>query len=420
MDTNNQRKELVPGVPVPPGMVLPDYYGGGTANLTQSILRHFGAANPEESGLRPELLPPALFKGVNTVVMIIVDGLGYIQLQEQIAAGNVPNLAAAAQRGSFQPITTTAPSMTACALTTLHTGATPAQHGMVGWNIYFPEAGRVYDMLKYSPVDLSEHELPIAPNHFTPVPTIYERLRALGISVGMVNSYFFKGSGFSGVLYAGVEDYYTTYAMLSDLMVNLRHTVEQADGPTFLTSYWAGFDTVSHQYGGRSAQATAEIAGFDFMLGRELIEAAQRERDDTLVIITADHGQIDLGRKRSIRINGAPWLEMLHVPPAGDRRTVYLHAKPGYAEILRRQMQQLYGEVATVLSRAQFIASGLLGNEPLLEHHLPRVGDVVLLLHDDWELRYDHNDNQKKANFVGVHGGLSALEMYATCLAFRL
>ncbi len=408
---------LTSGIVLPPGAVMPDYFGGGTNNLTQSIMRHFGAANQDEPGLRPDLLPPALLEGVQTIILLIVDGLGYLQLREQMAAGNVPQLAAAVERGNLAAITTTAPSMTACALTTLHTGATPAQHGMLGWNLYVPEGDHVFDMLKYAPADRSKLELPILPTLFTAVPTVYERLRAVGVSVSMVNNYIFQGTGFSGVLYAGVEDHYITYAYASDLCVNLRRAVEQAQGPTMITSYWPAFDTVSHGYGSRSAQAAAEIAAFDFQLGRELLAVVRRP--DTLLILTADHGQIDLSKEHTIKINGAAWLDLLHTQPAGDRRTLYLHAKEGCRDELISELRQCYGAFSTILSREQFIASGLLGGTPS-PAHIGRVGDVVVLMHDNWELRFDYNDEQRKTNFVGMHGGLSPSEMYSTCLAVRL
>ena len=63
------------------------------------------------------------------MVLLVLDGLGWEQLQER--SHLAPTLAAMAGG----PITTVAPSTTATALTSLTTGSRPAAHGLVGYRV---------------------------------------------------------------------------------------------------------------------------------------------------------------------------------------------------------------------------------------------------------------------------------------------
>ncbi len=406
---------------LPAALVQPDYHGGGTVNLSESILRHFGAAEEGMVGLRPTLLPPALLHGASVVLLIIVDGLGYYQLEEQIAAGNAPNLARLLRErpASFQPITTTTPSMTACALTTLHTAATPSQHGLVGWNLYLEEEGGVVDMLKFAPAaaPYGGEIKSINPETFLPVPTIYQRLAAVGVKPIIVNYGQFRETALTRIMHAGAE--YHNFVTSSDLCINMRELAERADGPTFICGYWEKVDTVAHIYGSQSEVVAAEIAQFDFIVGRELLD--KLECKDVVLLISADHGQITTPPERAILANADHELiAMLALPPSGDSRTVYLHAKAGRAAALLAYVQQRYGDVCTALTRGQFITAGLLGG-PVADCYLSRIGDVVLLMHDTWRIRTLYFTEQAKwTPLIGMHGGMTAGEMYSTLIAARL
>src|SRR3954462_14177660 len=101
--------------------VNPDYAGGSILNLVASIARRFGlitAHSPLSDSLPLE--------GTDAIVLLIVDALGYWQLQDHLATGDLPTVERllARHEASLTPLTSTFPSTTSAALTTLHTGAT--------------------------------------------------------------------------------------------------------------------------------------------------------------------------------------------------------------------------------------------------------------------------------------------------------
>ena len=102
--------------------VLPDYAGACLTNLVPALL-----AGPDHS---PEWLPESA-RGANQVVLLVIDGLGWEQLQDR--ASIAPTLAGAALTGIA--ITSVAPTTTATALTSIVTGRTPSDHGVLGYRL---------------------------------------------------------------------------------------------------------------------------------------------------------------------------------------------------------------------------------------------------------------------------------------------
>src|SRR5882672_7040140 len=100
--------------------LLPDYSGACIANLVPALLE----PSPEPVAWVPEGVQDA-----EQVVLLVLDGLGWDQLTER--ADKAPTLSGL--RGG--PICSVVPSTTATALTSIATGLTPGQHGVVGYRI---------------------------------------------------------------------------------------------------------------------------------------------------------------------------------------------------------------------------------------------------------------------------------------------
>ena len=101
-----------------PSPLLPDWDGACLHRVVPGLLGHL--ADPERRPLPPWF--PAPVAGATQIVLLVIDGLGAEQLRERQHAG-----ADAARRGTGGPITSVAPSTTACALTTLVTGRVPGR-----------------------------------------------------------------------------------------------------------------------------------------------------------------------------------------------------------------------------------------------------------------------------------------------------
>ena len=98
-------------------MVLPKFGAGCITELMPMLL-----------GEQPASLPAKFGDGGR--VLLVLDGLGWEQLQ------SYSNLMPVLSEFVGDGITTVAPSTTACALTSITTALSPAEHGIVGCLLY--------------------------------------------------------------------------------------------------------------------------------------------------------------------------------------------------------------------------------------------------------------------------------------------
>ena len=96
----------------------------------------------------------------------------------------------------------------------------------------------------------------------------------------------FVQSGFSGAHLSDVR--FNGYRVPSTLVVELRRLLRA--GEPFIYAYYDGIDKVAHEYG-LGEHYDAELAAVDRLVGDVLSRPAARR----VVVVTADHGQVDVG-----------------------------------------------------------------------------------------------------------------------------
>lgn len=161
------------------------------------------------------------------------------------------------------------------------------------------------------------------------------------------------------------------------------------------------------------------MQAIDRAIGQILLDGLRAPR--TLLVILADHGQIDIPAAHWVWLNDQPaLLALLRVPPTGDQRAVILHASPGCEAVAHRYLARHLAHCATVLPTGEAITLGLYGPEPLASRVRERLGQLLVLPGEDWVIRYEYPGKERKRWQVGTHGGLAAQEMLVPLLACRL
>lgn len=401
------------------GTVLPDYRGFGLANLPATIERHFGVAAPLPT-LAPGILPPALLDGVEVIATLLIDALGYDRLQLAMARGLAPHLSMLRHRSGARlaPVTSIFPSVTPAALTTLGTGLAPGQHGIVGDKLHDAELGAVLQTLTFGAVPAGRSlAAGLDPAGWVGVPTVFERLAGAGVGAVVLDAAVYEHSALSCINYRGAR--FIGYHTLAELCAKLRVALAASARPAYLHAYWGELDTVGHHHGAGSDQYATAVQDIDRAIGQILLDGLRAPR--TLLVILADHGQIDIPAARWVWLNDHPGLlALLRVPPTGDHRAVILHAYPGCEAAAHRYLEQHLAYCTTVLSTGAAIALGLYGHEPLASRVRERLGQLLVLPSEDWVIRYEYPGKERKRWQVGTHGGLAAQEMLVPLLACRL
>ena len=201
--------------------LVPDYAGACLTNLVPSLL------GPSRTSDLPGWFPDPV-RDARQVVLFVLDGLGWDQLAER--ADRAPTMAAMAGG----PIDAVAPTTTATSLTSIATGLTPGEHGVVGYRIAM--YGEVLNVLRWS-TGGGDARRRLVPNEVQP------RRPFLGSAVPVVAKTEFASSGFTQAHLAGVR--HVGWRLPSNLAVEVRRLL--ASGEPFVYAYYDGIDNIAHE-----------------------------------------------------------------------------------------------------------------------------------------------------------------------------
>ncbi len=350
--------------------------------------RYVGALVPALLGVQDPGWLPSPVAGARATVLLVLDGLGWEALQLHPEA--LPTL------GAFEggAITTVVPSTTSAALTSIACGVPPAAHGVVGYRMRV--GGRSLNVLRWQS----------ATDESVPDPVEVQPLQPfLGHTVPVVTKAEFRNTGFTT---AHLRDTaFTGWRTTSALLEHVRRIVD--GGAPFVYAYYDGVDKVAHEYGLRSPVYETELV----LVDRLVSDLLDRLPADVALVVTADHGQVEVGPAGAV---GLSEVHRLVAAYSGEGRFRSLHARAGAAGELQAACASLYGDRAWVFARDQLFDEGWLGGGGALGVR-SRVGDVVLAARSP--VVFADPGQLKETRMLSQHGSLTPAEMEVPLLAAR-
>ncbi|ROP65963.1 alkaline phosphatase family protein [Curtobacterium sp. ZW137] len=356
-----------------------------TANLADvlpSCLVALGAA--DDAWVRSHGLEARIaLRPARSVVVVLVDGLGAGSLAAR--AGHARFLAASRKR-----LRSGFPTTTAAALSTLTTGRSPGTHGVVGYTGWNPDTGTVMNLLGGW-----DSEVPAG---WLLAPTLFTEAAALGIDPVVVGPARYRTSGMTANVLGGAR-YVAADAIAERVDAALAET---ATGHSLVYLYVPELDSIGHKSGWQSEKWTAALE----LLDGELARLDARVAPDVGVLVTADHGMLDVPPEANIAIDPDLLADVVGV--AGDPRCRQLSVAPGTdVPALVEAWRTRYGKRAYVASRDDAVAAGWFGT--VSDAVLPRIGDVVVVARGSWAFNDDRELDPRKdpKRMVGQHGALT-------------
>ena len=337
------------------------------------------------------------------VVVVLVDGLG-----EQLLArrsGHAPFLRHLRLEGdSAGTVVTVAacgyPSTTATSMGMLGTGLLPGAHGLVGLDVLDPDRGVLFSELAWDPE--------VDPRVWQPSATVFEQVAAAGVDVVRIGPAYFDGSGLTEAALRGGR---FVAATTLEARVDVAVAAARAPGRRLVYLYWGEVDKVGHVHGCESWQWGEELAHTDACLGR-LVEQVGR---DTLVVVTADHGMVDVPLHDRVDVAYEPDLARGVRMVGGEPRAVHLYCEPGAApDVLAAWRERLAGRVE-LLTRDDAVRAGWFG--PVEPRVLPRIGDVVGSALGATAVVDSRTARPESLRLIGLHGARSEAEQLVPLLA---
>lgn len=323
---------------------IPDYTGGCVSNIIPVIL------GPRSTAEIPWWMPPEV-AGARHVVLLVVDGLGWHQLQQR--AMLCPTLASM----SGGSITTVAPTTTVSALTSITTGLVPGEHGLVGYRMDMGD--RVMQMLRWGDEkgDLRRMYLP---DVVQPCPPF------MGAVVPVVSKSELESSAFTEAHLRGARA--CGWRSTSSIAVQVRDLLKA--GHSFIYAYYDGVDKIAHERG-FGEYYDAELRHAD----RLVADIAAVLVPGSVLLVTADHGQVEVGTNTH-----TPHADVraLTTYQSGEGRFRWLHARLGAVDELWSSASQHHGHEAWVMRRDELIDGGWFGAR-VTDAARRRLGDVALI-----------------------------------------
>ncbi|MGY4856796.1 alkaline phosphatase family protein [Cryobacterium sp. AP23] len=340
-----------------------------------------------QAGANPLGLPPAA-----KAVVVLADGLGISSLRAR--AGHARFLTG--HLGKSDVVDGVFPATTAAGIASLTTGTAPGTHGLVGYKVFDAANDRVVNQL-------TGWDDRMEPSNWQNQPTVFDRAAEAGIPSFAVGPKRFTASGFSqavlrGAAYVPAETIAARFAAAREIF--------DAEPRALIYLYVPELDINAHAHGWESDRWLAQLESLD----SEAAAFAGTLRKDEGMILTADHGVVDVPAAKQVLFDTVPELVrgVRHI--GGDPRCLQLYTEPGVdADALADAWRTVEGERAWIFTRAQAVAEGLFG--AVRPDALDRIGDVIVAARKLVAYYDSREPNQSARSMVGQHGSLTDEEL---------
>lgn len=367
----------------------PDY-DNCIVNLSNSILKSFGA---ETSAPTLKMADKLLEKEYKNVVVLLMDAMGISILEKHLEPDGFLRSHLAGAYSSVFPPTTVA------ATTSMLSGLYPNEHGWLGWDMYYPELDKnVTVFLNKEQLREDENGELVEPApaadfnaafKYTPYKNIITRINEAG-----------------GRAYASMP-YLEPFPQ--DLEAILTRVGDLCSKPEkkFIYAYWNEPDGTMHVKGPDSSVV------HDLMHELEdRLEKFASGLSDTLLLITADHSQIECDNY--CLMDYPEILKCLVRMPAVEPRALSFWVKDEYMKEFPDIFRAAFGDRFWILTREEVIGQKLFGTGR--DHRLLRdmLGDYLAISVSDATIFLTHKE---AGLMLGGHAGLTKEEMDIPLLA---
>lgn len=348
-------------------------YKNSLLALATSILKHYGAKVSHES---LDEMDELLKNEYKNVVVMLFDGMGENILKLHLDENGFLRSHRRSTISSVFPPTTTA------ATTTIESGLAPIEHAWLGWALHFDEIDKsvcIFPNTEWRKNCIAQ-EYHVA-NRFIPYKTIFERIEEE--TNGEIKAY--KVSKFSSYATKGLDE-------IADIVRRLC----KEDGRKYIYTYFEQPDYDMHDLGIDHPAIKEHLIKIE-----NVVKDLANELEDTLIIITADHGHINtkwefIGEYDDIK-SCLRWL------PTMEARAMSFHINEGMHEQFVCAFNKHFGKYYDLITHEEAINSGLFGDGDKNDHIEGFVGDYLAVAKADVSLEVSTRcDDLFKAAHAGA------------------
>ena len=324
-------------------------------------------------------------------LFILLDGFGYYKLKELSDESIL-------KKNLKMKIRTVNPTSTACVLTSIFSASYPNSHGIYGWWDYNVD----FD-LNYIPLLLKDRKTGEDVSSkikeifkFTPVLDKFNAKVNIFEDRQIVNSEYSK-------MISKKANRYGFYS-IKDAFNSIEKRINESTQSTFNYLYIDSLDIMSHIYGIESNEVNNIITVVE-----NGIKKLSNEFKDLNIILTADHGQVEM--KEALYLNrNIDISKYFYAMPSIDTRAISFFVKKEYLVEFKEKFLQEFRDDVILLEKEKVEEYHLFGKEKYTEHAYKSLGEYVAIIVNDKFMMCNKDDYEDKKTTKGNHSGLTDCE----------
>lgn len=373
------------------GLEIPDYGGRELGAVLSGSLAAIGAGHAvthrdAEADQARLGIPSA-----HHVVVVLLDGLGHFQLAAR--KGHAPFLRSI----ESGVVTAGFPTTTAASLSLFGTGLPAGRTGMSGYTARNPRTGQLANLISWEGAYRAEE--------WQPMPSLLAEADREGFTVTTLGKRTFAGSGLTHAVLRGGQ--FIGAELLAD-RIDVALGIARQPGVSYC--YWGEIDAAGHRHGWQSDQWVAALEDAD----RELRRLANSLPRDSVMVVTADHGMVDVTGAPRWDVGDTPALARDVELVAGEPRALHLHVRESDVAAVAERWQETLGDDAVVLTRLEAETAGLFG--PISLEARDRIGDIVVATTGRATVVDSRTQSTRSMSLIGMHGSLTPEELQVPLL----
>jgi predicted AlkP superfamily pyrophosphatase or phosphodiesterase len=333
---------------------------------------------------------------VKNACVVLVDGLGSANIRER--SGHAPFLSS--QLKIDGSINCGFPSTTVTSLSSFSTGVQSGRHGMVGYKILDPRSNLAMNLL-------TEISNETEAEYWQPLETVAERAKRQGLDCIFIGPGEYDNSGFTKATMRGST--YMAAKSIEDRFKLAEKLLSEGHGK-LIYLYVPELDQQAHAKGFLSSEWSAKLEDLEAAL-RSLVSTC---RQDSGVLLTADHGIVDVPKEKHFYLDELEIQGLRSV--GGDPRVLFLYFDSEPEENVREKIQSFLGKNAYVATQEELIEAGWFGEtSDFSAERMPQ-----LFVVGTTKAAFYHRDFAKKKSLemIGQHGSISPEELSVPLLRF--
>ena len=362
-------------------MNKPDYNNSIT-NLSNSILKHFGAKNFHNT--IPQI--DEVLQGKKRVLVFLFDGMGKSILEKNLPSNSF------LRSHIIRTISSTFPPTTAAATTSFLSAKYPIETGWLGWTIYFKEIDKLVNVFHNK--DDVTGEVISGPNIMRqrcPYKNIAERINEA------------RNDEIAKLVFGYPVDTENPEVKKLKSFVKYAYKTAMEKEESFTYAYWTSPDYEMHGEGTTGESVKKCIQKID-----RYIRRYSHKNPDVCTLVIADHGLIDV---KWMDMGEHPdFLDTLERQFSIEKRCCSFQVKLGKHIEFNRLFKKYYGEYYTLFTKEEVLEQNLFGLAKPSKESLEFLGDYLAVANSEYTIQPPKNEDKKKKFVMKAHHAGNTLD----------